>query len=89
MSTCCLDSQLTAELKEKDENDLMILDLLPTEHSAIRMITKYLVQTQNHFIQQTNPTADRYTVMTRLLNYNRSEISIETLFIHVLLYTKL
>lgn len=59
---CCLDSQLTAEQKEKDENDFTILDLLPTERSATQIITKYLVQMQNHFIQKTNPAPNRYAV---------------------------
>ncbi|GAA6098909.1 E3 ubiquitin-protein ligase rnf213-alpha-like [Tachysurus ichikawai] len=49
--------QVTAELKEKD--DLTILDLLPTEDSVAQIITKYLVQMQNEFIEKTNPTADR------------------------------
>lgn len=66
MTNCCLDSQILAELKEKDENDLMILDLLPTERSVTRIITKYLVQTQNNFIQLTDHTADRYTNLCRI-----------------------
>ncbi|KAK3514811.1 hypothetical protein QTP70_032426 [Hemibagrus guttatus] len=56
--------QLTAELKEKD--DLMILDLLPTEGSVVQIITKYLVQTQNNFIEKTNPTADRLITANEL-----------------------
>lgn len=59
-----LDPQVTAELKEKD--DLTILDLLPTEDSVAQIITKYLVQMQNEFIEKTNPTADRYTVTSAL-----------------------
>ncbi|XP_053530339.1 E3 ubiquitin-protein ligase rnf213-alpha isoform X3 [Ictalurus punctatus] len=59
-------SQILAELKEKDENDLMILDLLPTERSVTRIITKYLVQTQNNFIQLTDHTADRVITANEL-----------------------
>ncbi|XP_034155120.2 E3 ubiquitin-protein ligase rnf213-alpha isoform X2 [Pangasianodon hypophthalmus] len=59
-------SQLTAELKEKDENNLMILDLLPTERSVARIITKYLSQMQNNFIQMSNPTADRVITANEL-----------------------
>ncbi|KAF5886725.1 E3 ubiquitin-protein ligase, partial [Clarias magur] len=51
-------SQIPAEVKDKDEHDLKILDLLPTKRSATRIITMYLVQMQNNFIQMTNPNAD-------------------------------
>ncbi|KAI5615249.1 E3 ubiquitin-protein ligase rnf213-alpha [Silurus asotus] len=44
------------ELKQKDENDLTIVDLLPMERSVARIITKYLVQMQNNLIEITNPT---------------------------------
>ncbi|XP_060763768.1 E3 ubiquitin-protein ligase rnf213-alpha-like isoform X2 [Neoarius graeffei] len=59
-------SQLTAEQKEKDENDFTILDLLPTEHSATQIITKYLVQMQNYFIQRTNPAPNRVITANEL-----------------------
>ncbi|XP_058231012.1 E3 ubiquitin-protein ligase rnf213-alpha-like [Hemibagrus wyckioides] len=56
--------QLTPELKEKD--DLMILDLLPTKGSVVQIITKYLVQMQNNYIEKTNPTADRLITANEL-----------------------
>ncbi|KAL7839146.1 hypothetical protein SRHO_G00258040 [Serrasalmus rhombeus] len=51
--------KLPQELKEKDENDLMILDFLPMEKSVARTVTDYLVRMQNDFINLVNPKADR------------------------------
>lgn len=59
LTCCCLDSQLTAELKEKDESDFMILDLLPTEHSVTRTIATYLVRMQNHLVQNINSAENK------------------------------
>ncbi|KAM9447090.1 E3 ubiquitin-protein ligase rnf213-alpha-like [Clarias gariepinus] len=58
--------QIPAEVKDKHEDDLKILDLLPTECSVTRIITKYLVQMQNNFIQMTNPNADREITVNEL-----------------------
>ncbi|KAM9432008.1 E3 ubiquitin-protein ligase rnf213-alpha-like [Clarias gariepinus] len=58
--------QMPPELKDKDGDDLMILDLLPTERSVTRIITKYLVQMQNEFIQMTNSKAHRVITANEL-----------------------
>lgn len=54
------DPKLPQDLKQKDESDLMILDLLPMERSVARIVTEYLVRMQNDFITLANPRADRY-----------------------------
>lgn len=59
LTCCCLDALPTAELKEKDESDLMILDLLPTEHSVTRTIATYLVTMQNNLVQNMNPAENK------------------------------
>ncbi|XP_063061224.1 E3 ubiquitin-protein ligase rnf213-alpha-like isoform X2 [Engraulis encrasicolus] len=47
-------------LGDKKKEDLKILDLLPTQNSAIYIVTEYLVRMQNDCINLANPKEDRY-----------------------------
>ncbi|XP_035382020.1 E3 ubiquitin-protein ligase rnf213-alpha-like isoform X2 [Electrophorus electricus] len=51
--------QIPKELKQKDANDLKILDFLPTKHSVARVVTEFLIKIQNHLIILANPKEDR------------------------------
>ncbi|KAK1806297.1 hypothetical protein P4O66_000172 [Electrophorus voltai] len=53
------DPQIPKELKQKDANDLKILDFLPTKHSVARVVTEFLINIQNHLIILANPKEDR------------------------------
>ncbi|XP_049326791.1 uncharacterized protein LOC125787055 [Astyanax mexicanus] len=56
---CIPDNTLPHDLKQKDEEDLMILDFLPMRKSVARVVTEYLVRMQNDIINHVNPREDR------------------------------
>lgn len=57
-----IDRKLPEELKQKNKEDLMILDLLPDHQSAARTVTEFLAKMQNDCINCAIPEESRYTV---------------------------
>ena len=53
------DVKIPIELKDKREEDLRILDLLPRKDSVMYTLTEYLVRMQNDCINCANPGENR------------------------------